>query len=117
MEKTKKIKSPIKLVVSFADRESTKDMEEYLNNHHLSGGVVFMGKGTAESEIADIFGFGMAERDVLACLIPTQKVDKVVRDLNDISRIELDNYGLLFVMDLQSAGSNLLEFLKVNVEE
>lgn len=115
--KISKMKSPIKLLVSFTDRDVAKDLEAYLNDHNLDGGVVFMGKGTSESDIADIFGFGISDRDVIACLIPVGQVDKVIHDFNEISGIEKDNYGLLFVMDLQSASSNLLEFLKIKVGE
>ena len=113
--KPTKMKAPIKLLVSFTDRDVAKDLENYLNDKGLDGGIVFMGKGTSESEIADIFGFGMSDRDVIACLVPTGQLDKVIHDFNEISGIERDNYGLLFVIDLQSASSNLLEFLRIKV--
>lgn len=112
-----KIKAPFKLLISFTDRDVAKDLENYLNERNLNSGLVFMGKGTSESEIADIFGFGISDRDVLTCLIPSDKVDGVVADFNEISGIEKDNYGLLFVMDLQSASSNLLEILNDTIEK
>lgn len=116
-EKLTKVKSPMKLIISFVDREVSNDMEDYLNGEGLHGGIVFRGKGTAESDIADIFGFGIEDKDILACLIPIQKVNTVIRKLREISRIEKDNYGLIFVVDLQSASSNLLEFMNIEVEK
>ena len=116
-EKIKKEKSPLKLIVSITDRGVAKDIETYLNSKKLNGGIVFMGKGTAESNIADIFGFGISDKDVLVSLIPVKNLDKTIKDINEITGIEKDEYGLLFVMDLQSASSNLLEVLNVKVGE
>lgn len=114
-EKVLKMSAPLKLIISFTDRDVAHDIEVYLNDKHLNGGMVFRGKGTAESDIADIFGFGIDDKDVIATLVPTQKVHTVIRDLNKISGIEDDNYGLIFVVDLQSASSNLLEFLNIKM--
>ena len=44
-----------------------------LNEKKLNGGIIFQGKGTAESEIADIFGFGLSDKDILAVFIPKSK--------------------------------------------
>ncbi len=111
----KKIKSPLKLIMSFTDRDVGKDIEEYLASEHMNGGIVLRGKGTAESNIADIFGFGIDDKDIIATLIPTNKVDKILANMRKISGIEKDNYGLIFVIDLQSASSNLLEYLDIKV--
>ena len=46
-----------------------------------------------------------------------KNLDKTIKDINEITGIEKDEYGLLFVMDLQSASSNLLEVLNVKVGE
>lgn len=115
--KVTKMKTPMKLIISFADRDVTKDMEDYLGEMGLNGGIVFRGKGTAESDIADIFGFGIEDKDILTCLVPIEKLKKTVHDLKEISGIEDRNYGLLFVVDLQSASSNLLEFMDIKVGE
>lgn len=110
-----KIKSPLRLIMSFTDRDVAKDLEEYLTSENMKGGIVFRGKGTAESNIADIFGFGIDDKDIIACLVPTEKVDTILANMREISGIERDNYGLIFVIDLQSASSNLLEFLDIKV--
>ena len=75
-----------------------------------------MGKGTAESEIADLFGFGMNNRDIVAVMVPVEKTDKVVKRINDITGIERDTYGHTIVMPLSSASSNLLELARVNLD-
>ena len=55
--KPKKMPMPVKLILCLVDRGDGKNIEMYLNDHHLNGGILLMGKGTAESDIADMFGF------------------------------------------------------------
>lgn len=107
--KQKKIKSPMKLFVMIGDRDVMEDVEYYLNENSYNAGIIFMGKGTSESDMADIFGFGMSDKDIVACLLPTEKFDDIVRDLNDITRVDTDHYGLNFVIEPTSASSNMLE--------
>lgn len=113
--KITKIKSPLKLLIAIGDRGSAEEIELYLNKHKLNGGLVLMGKGTAESEIADIFGFGMSDKDIIVCLIPENKSQKIVSDINEITGVEKDKYGLNMVLNLQSASSNLLDFLNIKL--
>ncbi len=113
--KPKKMPMPVKLILCFVDRGDGKNIEMYLNDHHLNGGILLMGKGTAESDIADMFGFGLSDRDIVACLVPVNKLEKTMKDINEITRIEQDKYGLNMVLDVQSMASNMLEFLKVAV--
>ncbi len=115
--KENKIKAPIKLLISITDRGEAKEVENYLSSRNLNTGIVFMGKGTAETSLGDIFGFGISDKDVLAVLIPVSKEKEIIHDINDITGIEKDKYGLTFVMPIQSAGSDLLEILGVKVGE
>ena len=113
--KPKKMPMPVKLILCLVDRGDGKIIEMYLNDHHLNGGILLMGKGTAESDIADMFGFGLCDRDIVACLVPVNKLEKTMKDINEITRIEQDKYGLNMILDVQSMASNMLEFLKVAV--
>lgn len=114
MKKTS-IESPISLLISIIDDEIARDVEQYLNKNDLNQGIVFIGKGTAESDIADIFGFGMSDKNIIACMIPNAKKDKIINDINEITGVETDNYGLNMVLKLQSVSSNLLEMMNIKL--
>ena len=114
MKKTS-IPSPVSMVLCFLDEDEAKEVESYLNKNNLDSGIVFMGKGTAESDIADIFGFGMRDKSIVACIIPNEKKDKIVENIRKISSVETENYGLIMVLKLGSATSNLLEMMKIKV--
>ena len=109
------VQSPVEIVVSICDDKKGEEIEKYLNSVHLNAGLLFMGKGTAESDIADLFGFGMNNRDIVAVLVPKDKTKTVVEHINDITGIERDSYGLTFVMPLSSASSNLLELAGIKM--
>ena len=114
MKKTS-IPSPVSMLLCFIDEDEAKEVEIYLNKHHLDTGIVFMGKGTAESDIADIFGFGMRDKSIVSVIIPNEIKDKVVKDIRQITAIETENYGLIMTLKLGSATSNLLEMMKIKV--
>ena len=113
--KTTKIKSPMSVLLSISDSEFSVEIEEYLNKKHLKNGIIFSGKGTSESNIADIFGFGMDERTILAVLVPEEKKEKYLEDITEITRIESDNYGLAMLLDVSSASSPLLGLMGIEV--
>ena len=111
------IESPISLLLSIVDDDIALDVEKYLCNNNLNAGIILNAKGTAESEIADIFGFGMNDKSIIACIIPVTKKDKIMSDINTITGVEDDNYGLNMLIKIQSASSNLLELMKIKVGE
>lgn len=113
--KKNSIDSPISLLISIVDDEIARDVELYLNNKGLNAGLIFIGKGTAESDIADIFGFGMSDKNIIACMIPNSKKSRIIDDINEITGVETVNYGLNMIMNLQSASSNLLELMNIKI--
>jgi len=115
MKKTS-VPSPISLLLSINDNGMGELVERYLNENNLNGGIIFQGKGTAESEIADIFGFGLSDKDIIAVFIPKNKSSEIIADVNEITGVEYDRYGLNMLLEVNSASSNLLEFLGIKIE-
>ena len=111
--KKNKIESPISILLAVVDKGKGELIEEYLNNHKLKGGLLLFGKGTAESDIADIFGFGMSDRDIVACLVPTAFQQKALKDVAELTGIEDDDFGLAMLLDVNSASSSLLDMLNI----
>lgn len=115
MKKTS-VPSPISLLLSINDDGMGELVEKYLNEKNLNGGIIFQGKGTAESEIADIFGFGLSDKDIIAVFIPKNKCSKIISDINEITGVEKDRYGLNMILDINSASSNLINFLGIKLD-
>ena len=113
--KKEKVSSPLLVLLSINDDGMGEVVEKYLNENELSGGLFFQGKGTAESEIADIFGFGLSDKDIIAVFIPKKNSEQIINDINTITGVEEDRYGLNIVMEINSISSNLLEFLGIKI--
>ena len=111
------IKSPVGLMIVFCDKNREEDVERYLFKNNLKLGVIMKGEGTTESEIADIFGFGMMDKSVILSLIPTEKKDKILKDITDITGIESDSYGLAMFLNITSATNIILNNMGIKLGE
>ena len=101
------------LMLTICDDDMCEPLEEYLRLKKLNTGILFMGKGTAESDIADIFGFGMCDRCICATLVPESSQEKALKDVTDFLGIEKDKYGLAMLLRVSSASSALMDMLKL----
>ena len=110
-----KIKSPISLILTIVDDGVGEKIEEYLIAHKLSNGVLFNGKGTAESMVADIFGFGLGNRDVIIVMVPVEKQDKIIEDITKLTGIEEDKYGLSMIIPIDAASSVILDQMGIRL--
>ncbi len=103
------IKAPVEIIMAICDKGLGDDLERYLQSQGITAGIVMAGKGTAESLVADIFGFGMNEKDIMICVSPVEKTERLVAGINAITGIESDRYGLTMVLPMSGADSGLLE--------
>ena len=103
------------VLLAICDDEYEREFEEYLAKKHLNKGIIFRGKGTAESEIADIFGFGLSDKMVTALLVKESTQEKVLKDITKILGIEKDTYGLAMLLEVSSASSTMLDMMGINI--
>ena len=101
------------VLVAICDDEKTEDLDNYLTRKRLKNGLMFIGKGTAESDIADIFGFGLSDKAISAILVPESKQDKIAKDIADFLGIEKDSYGLVMLLDTSSASTVVMDMLGI----
>lgn len=101
------------VLISICDNEKTEELDQYLTKKRLKNGLMFIGKGTAESDIADMFGFGLSDKIISAILVPESKQDKIAKDLADFLGIEKDSYGLVMLLDTSSASTVVMDMLGI----
>ena len=112
--KKNKIDAPIEVMMTITNNGDSDKVIKYLQSQNVPYSIVMMGKGTNPSPIADIFTFGIDDRDILVTFIPTDKEKQIVQDLTKVLGLEDKNLGLIMILPINSASSNLLE--KYNVE-
>ena len=110
-----KISEKFSVLISICDDEKKEDLDEYLTRKRLKNGLMFIGKGTAESDIADIFGFGLSDKIITALLVQESRQDKVAKDLSDFLGIEEDSFGLVMLLETSSASTVVLDKLGIQV--
>ena len=113
--KKQKVSEKFSVLLAICDNEQLPVLDEYLAKKKLKNGMIFMGKGTAESDIADIFGFGLSDKIITALLVRESKQDKLIKEITDILGIEKDNFGLTMLMETSSASSVVLDMLGIDV--
>ncbi len=104
------------VLLAICDNEKTEELDKYLTRKRLKNGLMFMGKGTAESDIADMFGFGLSDKIIVTLLVPESRQEKVARDLTDFLGIEKDSYGLVMLLETSSASTVVLDRLGIAVK-
>ena len=113
MKKQDKKIDKFSIMLAICDDEQRDALESFLKIKHLKNTMFFKGKGTAESEIADIFGFGLSDRVISATLVPESGQEKLVKELSDDLGLEKDSYGLAMLLDINSASSVVLDMLGI----
>ena len=103
------------VLLAICDDDYEKEFEEYLAKKHLNKGIIFRGKGTAESQIADIFGFGLSDKMVTALLVRESEQNKVLKDITKVLGIEKDTYGLAMLLEVSSASSTMLDMMCISI--
>ena len=99
------------VLLAICDNEQEDILEEFLTKHKLGAGLIFMGKGTAESNIADIFGFGLSDKLISCVLVPEHSQEKLILELTDALGIEKDHYGLTMLLETSSATSVVMDMV------
>ena len=87
------------------------ELQEFLEKYQLNNGLIFIGKGTAESDIADIFGFGLSDKLITCVLVPEHSQEKMIKELTDVLGIEQDHFGLTMLLETSSASSAVMSML------
>lgn len=110
-----KVSEKVSVLIAICDDEQRDDLQEYLTKKKLKCGQIFMGKGTAESTIVDMFGFGMSDKLITALIVPESSQEKILNEITKLLRIEIDRYGLTMLMEISSASSVLLDMVGVKL--
>ena len=114
MAKKKSI-CPIEIICIMIDRRLEKDSEEILKKHGIDAYVTFLGEGTANSSMGDLFGFGISEKSVLIGLVDREKSRNVLEDLREEIGYDKNGRGLAMTLPLSSATSTMLESLNIDL--
>ena len=111
----RKIKPPFEILIAIVDHGKGEKVVKLLEDNNIPLTLQMQGKGTAQSEVADLFGFGVVERDVIACFVEEKRSKAMVKLVYTDLELNVEHTGLVFTIQPSGATMDLLKTLKVEV--
>ncbi len=110
----KTISAPFELLITIVQRGKSEKVREILKMHDCPDNLVTLGEGTAKSEAADIFGFGIVDRDIIWSLINPIMSDKILQSINDALDLDKPGRGITLTIPANAASNLMLDILGIN---
>ena len=112
--KKKKISAPFEMMVIIVERGKADKALEILQAHDCTFTLTTLGQGTAQSETADIFGFGIVDREVIWALASPIMSTKILDTLNNVLELEQPRHGIAMTIPVNSASNLMLDIMGIN---
>jgi len=104
----------LKLLFTVVDRPKAEFYLDVLSQFEVNCQMVVGGKGTATSDLIDLFGLNI-HKAVLVSVVREDRVDEVMKCLDDKFSTIKNGRGIAFAVPLSSViGVNMYQFLSNN---
>ncbi len=114
---SKKVLAPIEMLIAVTDRGKGKNVIKILNKWDSQYHLICLAKGTAESNIAEIFGFGITDRDLVIAIINIHHSEELLDEIAKELHLYIPTNGLAMTLPINSASSDMLDMLKIKYKE
>lgn len=104
------MKSPVETLFIISDDELRSKLLKILTESGMHGKIILNGKGTAESVIEDIFGFGIIDKDVIISFVKIDESEKICKKVDKILN-EKGYQGIVFTVPIDAMSSDLFEMI------
>jgi len=105
-------KTPSRMLFLIAGHKFADRAVKLLQEREMPLLYTFIGHGTATSEMMDLLGLGTAEKTILITLLPKDRANRFLQELNDrMQEMERINRGIAFTLPLLSANKLLLRLM------
>lgn len=113
--KNEKINSPLDILMVIIDAAYEEVLVPLLEKNDVTNYIHLAGRGTAESELSELFGFGIKNREVFLCLVKSEKSEELLEILNNEIHFDIEHQGLAFTIPLNSAEKELLKLFHIKL--
>ncbi|MBE5735138.1 MAG: hypothetical protein E7361_01670 [Clostridiales bacterium] len=112
--KNKHINAPFEMLIAIVERGKSNKVSEILTAHDCNYTLTTIGEGTAQSEVSDIFGFGIVERDVVWALVNPIMSQKILDALDKTLELKQPSRGIAMCIPINAATNLMLDSLGIN---
>lgn len=111
------VNSPIEILFVIIGHKNLEKVYEIFENNGIEYKTVMPGKGTAESKLGDLFGFGIIDRDVITTVVKTEQRSKILQELDAKLKLSEPHNGVAFSMSIDAVTSDVLQMLNIKLGE
>lgn len=94
----------LSLIVAIVNRHQGEKVSKLLNSENLTFNYIFLGHGTASSELLNYLGIGETEKDIVLSSAPAEKVPALMEQLQRELHLEKAGNGVAFTIPISSVG-------------
>jgi hypothetical protein len=107
----------MKLLVTIINRNHASKISKIFEEENINIQFISYGNGTADSDLAEYFGIGQVEKEVLFSFVDDEDVTKILSLLSTKKDFISRNGGVAFTISVTSIGKKTLEFFQNNFSE
>jgi hypothetical protein len=112
LEIDKTLPNGLSLVVTIVNRGYGEKIAALFNQKGVTLNYIFLGRGTATSEILDYLGLGETEKDIVLSSVPVEQTQRALDMLNNEMDLQKKGHGIAFTLPIGSVGgANALKFM------
>lgn len=105
---------PLQLLTCITYREDVKNVEKIFEQFGVVEHSVLMGKGTAQSMLGDLFGFGIIDRDIVCAIVNLKMSEDIIEALDQKFNFAKTDTGICFCIPVSAISSDLISQLNLN---
>lgn len=109
------MKSPIEMLYVIVSHKNLKKVNAIFSDFGISHYSVLPAKGTAESKLGDIFGFGIIDRDVIVAVVNKTDSVQLLNTLDDALKLSTPHHGVAFTTEISAITSDVIDLLNLKL--
>ena len=101
-----------KLIVTIVDRNRASCVMKLFKSLHVHWHYVFLGEGTASSEIMDMLGLGSSDKSIFLCIETEHRVTNFLKLITRELQLNMSGKGIAFSIPISGVNHPILDKLK-----
>lgn len=104
--------SPIELLFTIVNENLTSKVNDILNSFGEKNTIMVFGHGTVESEIIELFGFGIVDKALTISIIQRKKSEEIVEFISkELGLQTTEHAGIVFTVPINSIEKDFYNFI------
>lgn len=108
------MKYPLQLLCCIVSRKNLNKLQDFYNDSGIKDCFTLSAQGSADTELGNIFGFGILDASLLTACVDTQKAKTMLSLFEALQHILSENI-IMFSIPIDAISSNLLNLIGIEL--